>query len=96
MTDAQDATTEYTMSDKPKKSVGQTLKDIEMEDGKKETRLAKLERWKNGFENDEGKNIPGVNDRIDKLFFLFHILWVSATVVGTVAGIIFTWLLNKI
>ena len=91
-----DGTSEWTMSDKPKKSVGATIKDMEIEQGGFETRLKKLERWRDGHTTDDGVNVDGVNDRLKGQDFKFKILWVSAGIVGTIAMAIFAWLLSKI
>ncbi len=93
---ADDNTSEWTMSDKPKKSVGATLRDIEIEQGGFEMRVTKLERWRDGYTTDDGSNIDGVNDRLKGLDFKFKILWVSAGIVGTIAMAIFGWVLSKI
>lgn len=89
-------TSEWTMSDRPKKSVGATLKDIEIEQGGLQVRIEKLERWRDGYTTDDGANIDGVNDRLKTNDFKWRILWVSVGIIGTIAMAVFGWLLSKI
>jgi len=89
-------TSEWTMGDRQKKSVPQTLRDIEIQNGGIEDKIKKLERWQVGYKTDEGKNIKGIDDQLDFLRFYFKILWVSAGILGTIATILLSWLLSKI
>ena len=86
-------TSEWTMGDRPKKSVPQTIKDIEMQTGGLESRLAKLEKWRVG---DPDLDRQGVDDLIKNLYFYFAILWKVACVIGVIFMALFSWILTKV
>jgi len=77
-------TSEYTMGS-TKKSVPQTLKQLEMEQGSLQSQIDALNKMQ--AENEK---------RLDRHEFKFKILWTCAGIAGTIGSIIFTWLLGKI
>ncbi len=89
MTDGE--TNPYTMGDGGKQSLPKMVTDNSTDIQTNMGRLTEIEDRLNGKKNE-----PGVDDQINRLFLYFKILWISATIIGTIAGFIFNWLLGKI
>jgi len=77
-------TSDWTMGSS-KKSVPQTIKDLEIEQGGHQVQIDEIK-----------KDIIEMKQRIDRLFLFFHILWIVGGALGTLATIILSWLLGKI